>query len=174
MATKKSKAGRPSGYDPKFAVQAEKLCALGATDQDIADFFEVSSRTIYRWQNRFPEFCRALKAGKEEADDRVERSLYHKAVGYRFEAVKIFMPAGAAAPVYAPYVEQVAPDTTAAIFWLKNRRPDRWRDRQQHEHSGPDGGPIQTEEVSARELVASRIAGVAARLAKSGDTGGTD
>jgi hypothetical protein len=44
------------------------------------------------------------------------------------------MPAGATAPVYAPYVEHVAPDTTAAIFWLKNRRPDLWRDKQDHQH----------------------------------------
>jgi hypothetical protein len=136
--------GRPTSYRPEFAVQAEKLCALGATDDDLADFFETSTRTIYRWQTQFEEFCQALRAGKAPADERVERSLFHRAVGYRHEAVKIFMPAGAKEPVYAEYVEQVPPDTTAAIFWLKNRRPDLWRDRVQNEHSGPDGGPIQT------------------------------
>lgn len=135
-----AKQGRPSKFKPEFAGQAKKLCELGATDADLADFFEVTDRTIYRWQTQHQEFCQALKAGKSEADDRVERSLYHRATGYSFDAVKIFMPAGAANPVYAPYREQLPPDTTAAIFWLKNRRKDEWRDR--HEHSGPDGGPI--------------------------------
>jgi hypothetical protein len=53
----------------------------------------------------------------------VERSLYARANGFHYEAVKIFMPAGAKTPVYAPYVEYVPPDTTAAIFWLKHRDP---------------------------------------------------
>lgn len=137
--------GRPSSYKPEFVEQARKLCELGATDIDLADFFEVSGRTIYRWQAEFPEFCQALKAGKAAADERVERSLYHKAVGYTHDAVKIFLPAGAAKPVYAPYREHVAPDTTAAIFWLKNRRPEQWRDVQKHELTGT----IQTTAVSA-------------------------
>ena len=80
-------------------------------------------------------FRAALKVGKEAADQRVERSLYQRAVGYSYDAVKIFMPAGAKKPVYAPYVEHVPPDTTAAIFWLKNRDPAHWRDAWQIEHS---------------------------------------
>ena len=77
---------------------------------------------------------RALKIGKAEADNRVERSLYERANGYSYETVKIFMPAGAKKPIYAPYVEHVPPDTTAAIFWLKNRDPAHWRDAWQLEH----------------------------------------
>jgi len=77
-----------------MAKQAAKLCLLGATDADLADFFEVSVRTIERWQSQHAEFCRAVKVAKEEANDRVERSLYQKAVGFQREAVKIFMPAG--------------------------------------------------------------------------------
>lgn len=136
-------AGRPSKYTQEFAIQAAKLCALGATDKDLADFFGVSTVTIWRWQNEHEEFCNALKVGKSEADDRVERSLYHRANGYSFEAVKIFMPAGAAGPVYAPYTEHVPPDTTACIFWLKNRRPEAWREVTKHEH----GGTIQFEKI---------------------------
>jgi hypothetical protein len=60
--------------------------------------------------------------------------LYQRAVGYHYDAVKIFMPAGATKPIYAPYVEHVPPDTTAAIFWLKNRDPAHWRDAWQLEH----------------------------------------
>jgi hypothetical protein len=136
--------GRPSSYKPEYAEQAVKLCKLGATDADLADFFEVSTVTIWRWAGRHEEFCNALKTGKDVADERVERSLYHKAVGYTFDAVKIFMPGGAEKPVYAPYQEHVPPDSTACFFWLKNRRPAAWRDKQDHEHSGPGGGPITT------------------------------
>lgn len=139
--------GRPSEYRPEFAEQARKLCQLGATDVEIGDFFEVSVRTIYRWKADHDEFCHALKAGKEIADERVERSLYQRAVGYTHDAVKIFMPAGASEPVYAPYREHNPPDTTAAIFWLKNRRKDDWRDKQEHEIGGKDGGPVIIERV---------------------------
>ena len=66
------------------------------------------------------------KASLQE-NQRVERSLYQRAVGYDYDAVEIFMPAGAKAPIYAPYVEHVPADTTAAIFWLKNRDPAHWR-----------------------------------------------
>ena len=112
---------------------------LGATDAEVADFYDVDVRTIYRWKNTHDEFCQALKAGKDQADDRVERALYHKAIGYEQEDVKIFMPAGADKPVYAPYTAKIAPDTTAAIFWLKNRKPDEWRDRQVVDNVSSDG-----------------------------------
>lgn len=121
--------GRPSSYKPEFVEQARKLALLGATDQEIADFFKVEVRTVYRWKHDQDEFCQALKVGKDVADERVERSLYQRAIGYEQEEVKIFMPSGAAEPVYAPFRAKVAPDTTAAIFWLKNRRSGAWRDK---------------------------------------------
>lgn len=124
----KRAVGRPSKFKPEFVAQATKLAALGATDREVAEFFEVDERTLYRWKHESAEFCQALKTGKGEADNRVEQSLYRRAVGYSYDAVKIFMPAGATAPVYAPYVEHVPPDTTAGIFWLKNRKPEEWRD----------------------------------------------
>lgn len=127
---------RPTEYKAAYAEGAMKLARLGATDAEIADFYGIDVRTVYRWKNTYEEFCQALKAGKDEADSRVERALYHRAIGYEQEAVKIFMPAGAEEPVYAPYVERIAPDTTAAIFWLKNRRPEDWRDKQVTEHQG--------------------------------------
>jgi hypothetical protein len=64
----------------------------------------------------------------------VERSLYARAVGYNYEAVKIFMPANRSKSVYAKYIEHVPPDVTAGIFWMKNRDPQHWRDAQQLEH----------------------------------------
>jgi hypothetical protein len=131
-----SGAGRPSVYEDDFARQARKLAELGATDQEIADFFEVDVRTIYRWKHDHDEFCQALKTGKDVADERVERSLYQRAIGYEQDEVKIFMPGGADKPVYAPYRAKIAPDTTAAIFWLKNRRAADWRDKTETQHSG--------------------------------------
>jgi len=124
--------GRPTAYDEKYAEQARKLALLGATDQEVADFFGVNVRTVYRWKVCFPEFSQALNVGKAEADERVKRSLFMKAVGYEQDEVKIFMPAGAEKPVYATYRAKVAPDTTAAIFWLKNRDKANWRDRIDH------------------------------------------
>ncbi len=129
-----SKEGRPTDYDPDFARQAALACEKGFTDKELADLFDVSAATIYRWKLEHSEFCEALKAGKAAADERVERSLYHKAIGYSFESEKIFN--GAKGIVRAPYIEHVPPDTTACIFWLKNRRQHQWRDVHKHEHGG--------------------------------------
>jgi hypothetical protein len=145
---------RPSKYEAKFAKQAAHLTQLGATDQEVADFFEVDVRTIYRWKHDHAAFCQALKAGKEVADDRVERSLYQRAIGYEQDEVKIFMPASAENPVYAPFRAKVAPDVTAAIFWLKNRRAETWRDVKATELTGKDGGPVAVSEVILRGVKA--------------------
>jgi hypothetical protein len=134
--------GRPSSYEPQFAEQAHKLCELGATDADIASFFGVSERTINRWKHDHEEFCQSLKRGKGVADDLVEQSLFRRATGYSHDAVKMFQAEGKV--IEAPYVEHYPPDTTAAIFWLKNRRPAQWRDRIDQTLSGPDGGPVET------------------------------
>lgn len=109
---------------------------------ELADFFGVDVRTIYRWKNTNDEFCQAVTCGKEAADARVERSLYQRAVGYNYPAVKIFMPAGAQNPVYAEYSEHVPADSGAAFNWLKNRKSEEWRDVNRHEHAGKDGAPL--------------------------------
>ena len=132
----KNKGGRPTSFRPEYIAIAKKACETGMTDVEIADLLEVHISTLYRWKNDFPEFCDVLKSGKELADERVVRSLYQRATGYRQKAVKIFMPAGKDDPVYAEYVEAVPADTTAAIFWLKNRKPEEWRDKVVQEHTG--------------------------------------
>lgn len=158
--------GRPSDYKDEYVASAQKLARLGATDAEVADFFDVDVRTIHRWKHVHEEFCHSLKVGKSEADDRVMRALYHRAVGYEQEEFKIFMPAGADEPVYAPFTAKIAPDTTAAIFWLKNRQPDEWRDSKSHEHTGRDGGPIETSELSNTEA-ARRVAFLLAKAQQS-------
>lgn len=126
--------GRPSTYDPSFADQAAKLCALGATDIELADFFGVNTVTIYAWRNTHEEFAKAVSAGKELADERVERSLFNRAVGYTFESEKVFQYQGEI--VRAQTREHVPPDPGAAMNWLKNRRPEQWREKQTVEHEG--------------------------------------
>jgi hypothetical protein len=157
--------GAHSEYKPEFAAQAEKLCVLGATDSEIADFFGVSVRTIQRWKLQHEEFCHSIKIGKVTADDRVERSLYEKATGFVYEEEQAFKvrDAGGSERLETIRVERMAPpDTTAMIFWLKNRRKDEWRDRITNEHSGVDGGPIKTESkvtLSAEEAYKKMLNG---------------
>lgn len=142
-------AGRPSKFKPEFIAQAEKLCRLGATDMELADFFEVEVRTLYRWKSENEQFCQALKSGKDEADDRVERSLYARANGYEHDEVDIRVVQGGI--VQTPIRKYYPPDTTAAIFWLKNRRAAEWREMKAVELTGKDGGPMET--ITRIELV---------------------
>lgn len=130
--------GRPTDYKPEYAEQAAKLCALGATDFELADFFEVNTATIYRWRNVHNDFCEAVTCGKEKADERVARALYNRAVGYTFESEKIQVMRDGSI-VRAPMLEHVAPDPAAAMNWLKNRQPDKWRDKQEIDHKSSDG-----------------------------------
>lgn len=139
--------GQPTAYKPEFAEQARKLCAMGATDDELSEFFKLSTRTIYRWANVHPDFCQALKAGKEACDERVVRSLYHRAVGYTHDAEKILTVGGKVRRV--PFKEHVPPDPTSALFWLKNRRRHEWRDRHEHEV----GKPGEFDQLSDDELL---------------------
>lgn len=161
--------GRPSKYKPEFAEQAKKLAVLGATDAQLADFFEVSVSTINLWKIEHEEFSESLKLAKEEADKRVEHSLYQRAMGYEHDEVDIRVVAGELKTT--PIRKHYPPDTTACIFWLKNRKPQEWRDKIETELSGPNGGPIKTEEVTRpkitkEEWLAAHGLGTAARTAE--------
>lgn len=124
-----AKRGTPPKYREEFNDRAAILCLKGATDQDLADEFEVDVVTIWRWKNRYPDFCNPLKAAKDIVDDQIERSLYERARGYSHKAVKIFMPPGSKEGVVVEYIEHYPPDPTSMIYWLKNRRPEKWRER---------------------------------------------
>ncbi len=110
-------AGRPTEYKKEYNDQAMKMCLLGATDIELAEFFEVSETTLNNWKRQHPKFLVSIKEGKEVADSKVAESLYNQAK---------------------------EGNTTAQIFWLKNRRKKHWRDKQEHELSGQDGKPIET------------------------------
>jgi len=124
-------AGRPSKYDSKYVEQAKKLCNLGATDIDLADFFEVSLSTLNLWKLEHEDFSESIKVGKAPADERVKMSLYQKALGYSHPEDDIKNVNGEI--VITPTIKHYPPDTTACIFWLKNRLKDEFRD-------SPDGG----------------------------------
>lgn len=127
---------RPSKYKPEFCKQALKLCRLGATDKELADFFEVNEDTINEWKKVHAEFSESLKGGKAAADAEVADKLFKRATGYEHDAVKIVANANTGQEHIVNYTERYAPDTTAAIFWLKNRRPDLWRDKTEQQVSG--------------------------------------
>lgn len=135
---------RPSKFNEAMCVQAEKLCKLGATDKELADFFEVDEKTLNTWKGQHPEFLQSLKKGKAVADAEVASKLFHRATGYEHDDVHVSNYQGEV--TLTPIRKHYAPDTTAAIFWLKNRRPDLWRDRQ--EVTGANGGPVQVETMT--------------------------
>jgi hypothetical protein len=152
-----SEVGRPSLYMTKHADQAYKLCLLGATDAEMADIFEVSESTLNLWKQQHPEFSESITRGKAVADSNVAEKLYQRACGYSHPAVKIFMPQGAAKPVYAEYTENYPPDTQAASLWLRNRQPKKWRDKQDIENKTT---------ISVADPIAELLGQIAAQGAK--------
>lgn len=121
------KKGRPTKYKNEYVDQAYKLCLLGATDRDLADFFAVDIATLYRWKTSHPTFCEALKEGKNYKDSQVEKSLLERATGYNCPETKVFCHNGEI--ITANVTRHYPPDPTSMIFWLKNRQPEKWRDK---------------------------------------------
>lgn len=121
-------AGRPTRYQKTYPEQAAKLCALGATDDDLADFFNVTKQTINNWKDRYPEFLDSVKSAKAELDESVERSLFQRAMGYSHPEEKVFNNNGEI--ITHQTRKHYPPDATSMIFWLKNRQPEKWRDAQ--------------------------------------------
>ena len=121
-------------YKIEYREQARKLCALGAIDEDIANFFNVSLRTIYNWKNEFPDFANTLREAKLALDSKVVRSLFERATGYSHKDYKFATHGGKITDV-REYEKHYPPETAAMIFWLKNRQPALWRDKQHMELS---------------------------------------
>jgi len=119
--------GRPTLYKQEYNQYAYKLCLLGAMDAELADFFNVEESTINNWKKDHKEFLESIKRGKIQADAEVASKLFHRAKGYDHPEDKIFNDQGF--PLIIPTTKHYPPDTTAAIFWLKNRQPSKWRDK---------------------------------------------
>ena len=106
----------------------------GLTDEQIAQKMGISRSTLADWKNRFPDISDTLKKSKEVADAKVEDSLYRRAVGYRYDEVTYERVKNARTGEFEKVEtkrvsKEAIPDVGAQIFWLKNRRPDKWKDR---------------------------------------------
>lgn len=142
------KLGRPTVYKPEYDRIAHGMALLGATDAEMADAFGVSEQTVNAWKKAHPTFLESLKSGKVSADANVASRLYQRALGYEHDDTDIRVCDGAIA--MTPIRKYYPPDTTAAIFWLKNRQPSKWRDK--------------TEIAADAESVANTLAALASKL----------
>ncbi len=114
----------------------------GLTDEDIAHNIGINVATLYDWKKKHPEISEALNINKAVADIIVENALFKKAVGCTVkETIKstIKNPDGTVTETTTEKTRELPPDTTAGIFWLKNRKPKDWRDKQEVELSGNVG-----------------------------------
>jgi hypothetical protein len=134
--SKQRLAGRPTKYRPEYDELAKNYCLLGAVNSDLASFFDVSLSTIEEWIRGVPSFATAIKGGRVLADAEVASKLYSRAVGYSYIETQVHRCGDKLVEV--PVKKHLPPDVTAAFFWLKNRRPDKWRDRVEPVVTAPD------------------------------------
>jgi len=147
-------AGRPTKFKEEYIHQARIAFGEGFTDVKFCEMLNIGRRTFNDWRQAHEEFSKAVQEGKDEFDtDRVEASLKKRALGFRYtEKTRepcIIRKKGETPEIVdlqlsvTRTVTKVIPgDTTAQIFWLKNRRRERWKDIKATEISGADGGPI--------------------------------
>jgi hypothetical protein len=136
-------------YQPEMNEKVYRFSLLGMTEKEMAEFFDIAESTFWDWKRRYPEFNEALKKGKEVADSRVAESLYQRAIGYHHKDVDIRVVDGQI--IQTPIEKHYPPETSAAIFWLKNRSRAReipWIESARTELTGKDGTPIQTLNLS--------------------------
>jgi len=122
-----NKPGQPTKYEGKMLKAVAVLCRLGAIDKEIAEALDVTETTINNWKLAHPEFFETIKTNKDVIDDRVEASLLERACGYEHPETKFFCDKGEI--ITAETTKHYPPDTAAAFIWLKNRRPNKWRDK---------------------------------------------
>lgn len=126
-----------SAYNEKYHVDwAWSLALKGATDEEIAEAFHISVRTLHRWKKTHPELLTALEEGKDVADTKVKRSLYQRAVGYEAKEVTQIIeqdPATGTQRVSKTKVttKHIVPDTMACMYWLNNRSKGEFSQRQE-------------------------------------------
>ena len=120
-------------------IKIEGWAMDGLSDEQIAHNIGIVPSTLYEWKKKYSEISEALRKGKEIIDRQVENALLKRALGYEYEEVKMVVEKdekGNEKKRQEKVIKKVIPDTTAQIFWLKNRKPEQWRDRRDIEHSG--------------------------------------
>lgn len=133
---------------PEGLLKIEGWARDGLTDEQIAEKIGINRDTLYRWKKEYPDISDALKKGKEVVDRQVENALLKRALGYQYTE-KTVEKSDDGIKVKTT-VKEVVPDTTAQIFWLKNRRPDLWRDRKDVALEGEINNPFR--ELTTDEL----------------------
>ncbi|MBQ8188553.1 MAG: helix-turn-helix domain-containing protein [Lachnospiraceae bacterium] len=124
--------------EPEGLLRIEGWARDGLTDEQIAANMGIGTRTLYDWKEKYPQILQTLKKGKDIADRQVENALFRRAVGYKaVETVKERNDEGELV-VTKEVTKEVPPDTAAGIFWLKNRKPNTWRDKPNQEIDGKD------------------------------------
>lgn len=141
-ASNQGEVGADTKYRDSYAQKAKKLCLLGADDNFLAEFFSVSKATINNWKKEHPEFLDSIRAGKADADMEIAASLYESAKGFEVTEQQAFKVATYEDGKRVEKIEVVnvtkvmPPDYRSASFWLRNRQPHVWRDKQEVEHTG--------------------------------------
>lgn len=144
IAELRNPVGCPTKYNPQFhPAWAKSLATLGAIDETIASKMNISVPTLIAWKKKYPEFLKALSEGKASIDEQVESALFRRAMGYDYDEVtekpKIIKrnnrPVEVMAVAEVKHLQK-APEVLAQMFWLKNRKAENWRDKQEVEHSG--------------------------------------
>ncbi len=133
----KKPVGRPSKKGDIDLQQLYRMAAAGLTDAQMAQVLGISKASLNNYK-KDPSLWDALEKGKKISDSRVVRSLFERATGYEHDAEEIKVIGTEV--VRVPVIKHYPPDPTAMIFWLKNRKPEEWRDK--HEFTGEDGGPL--------------------------------
>ena len=131
--------GAKGTWQDKYVDMARVACGRGGfTDAFLAELFAVSIRTIHYWKDKHPDFGAAIQEGKDAFDtEHVECALLKAAKGYTYTETIKELKEGKLV-VTKEIVRDVKPDTGAICFWLKNRRPDRWKDKHEFEGNLPD------------------------------------
>ena len=125
--------GRPTDYREEYAKQAKKLCLLGATDDKLADFFEVAESTINNWKLAHPEFMESVTHGKAQYDDEAVVGAFHRrAIGFRYQEKVYETDDSGELKLSKVFEKEQAPDAGACMNWLKNRKSSEWKDKQEH------------------------------------------
>lgn len=152
--------GRPTKYKEEYNLVAENACKYnGFDDKKLAKLFDTTEVTINAWKKEHPEFLKSIKRGKDKHDvEKVEISLLQRALGYEHEEIIFFSHKGVVTD-QRTVIKHYPPDTAAAFIWLKNRHPERWKDKQTIEHEGLTVNIIRTDsqpkaiEVKGQEVI---------------------
>ncbi len=145
-------AGRPTRYAPEHAETARLYYESGMTDQQVANLLRVHLATLYRWRELHPEFAEAARAGKDDADARVQLAMYRRAIGYDYRESRFMLPAGAMEPVEVDVTRHMPADPRVGMQWLRIRRAAQWGEARE-----------QPENFDLAERLGEALANVAAR-----------